>query len=306
MKYLHEYEDFKYLIQDVAKQIGLSDFIAEKDYWVTFILKKLAQSEFAGEIVFKGGTCLLKAYNLIERFSEDVDLLILETDSTKSKTQKEKRLVELREFVSGLDNLNYITGNRAPLYAAFQYEFPSITPAATGVVKKEILLEPGYRGGVAPKIETKAITSFVENAVMDKLSDYDSTPFEINVLSLERIFVEKLFALKDIYDKDNGKLLTSKTRHYYDIYELLETDEIHALLKNKYELNSIVDDINSIGKEYFNLEPITWTELTNHISINPDETLFTELNKGYLEDKGLYKIQPEFKEIIAKLSKIVD
>jgi len=124
MQFLHNHEDFRFFIQEVSKQVGLETFIVEKDYWVSFILKNLTKSEFAEEIVFKGGTCLSKAYNLIERFSEDVDLLMLETENTQSKTQKEKRLIAIREFVNSLDNLSYTTGNRSQLYAAFKYEFP--------------------------------------------------------------------------------------------------------------------------------------------------------------------------------------
>lgn len=305
MEFLHNHEDFKYFIQEVSKQIGLETFIIEKDYWVTYILKNLAQSEFANEIVFKGGTCLSKAYNLIERFSEDVDLLILETENTKSKTRKEKRLVAMREFVNSLDNLNYVNGNRSQLYAAFKYEFPSLTPAI-GVVTKEILIEPGYRGGIIPKIKKKFITSFVENALLGKLEGYNIESFEINVLALERIFMEKLFALKEIYEKDDGKTLLTKTRHYYDIYKLLETKEIQALLKNQNKINSIIEDINSVGKEHFALKPVTWDELKNHISIKPDKNLFEKLQKGFLNDKALYKTQPDFKEIIRKINELID
>lgn len=305
MQFLHNHEDFRFFIQEVSKQIGLETFIVEKDYWVSFILKNLTKSEFADEIVFKGGTCLSKAYNLIERFSEDVDLLILETEKTQSKTQKEKRLIAIREFVNSLDNLSYTTGNRSQLYAAFKYEFPSLTPAI-GAVAKEILIEPGYRGGIMPKVEKRFITSFVENALHNKLDNYDIEPFKINVLALERIFMEKLFALKEIYEKDNGKTLVTKTRHYYDIYKLLETEEIQALLKNQNEINSIIEDINLIGKKHFSLEPVTWDKLKNNISIKPDAALTEILQKGYLNDKALYKIQPNFKEIIEKINELVD
>lgn len=162
MKYLHNHEDFKYFIIETAHQVNLSEFIVEKDYWVTYLLKNLVKSEFANEFVFKGGTCLSKAYNLIERFSEDIDLLMLETEKTQSKTQKEKRLVALREYINGLDDLTYTTGNRSALYAAFRFCFPTTSTNITGSVGKEILLEPGFRGGTVPEIEKKTITSYVD------------------------------------------------------------------------------------------------------------------------------------------------
>ncbi|MCD7878543.1 MAG: nucleotidyl transferase AbiEii/AbiGii toxin family protein [Candidatus Gastranaerophilales bacterium] len=169
MKYLHSHEDFKYFIIETARQVNLSEFIVEKDYWVTYLLKNPVKSEFANEFVFKGGTCLSKAYNLIERFSEDIDLLMLETEKTQSKTQKEKRLVALREYIDGLEDLTYTTGNRSALYAAFRFSFPTISTNITDSVGKEILLEPGFRGGTAPEIEKKTITSYVEKLLDGKL-----------------------------------------------------------------------------------------------------------------------------------------
>ncbi len=305
MKYLHNHEDFKYFINEAARQVNLSEFIVEKDYWITYLLKNLVNSEFANEFVFKGGTCLSKAYNLIERFSEDIDLLMLETEKTQSKTQKEKRLVALREYIDGLCDLSYTTGNRSSLYAAFRFSFPTISTNITDSVGKEILLEPGFRGGTIPEIQKKTITSYVEKLVDCKLEDYDTKPFEINVLSAERIFVEKVFAVKEIYDKDNGETLQKKTRHYYDVYKLLQTKEVQTLLTDKTKLESIVADINEISQKYYNLEPVTWTDLINHIALKPNESLFKKLKQGYQNDKDLYYNQIEFEEIISALKNIL-
>ena len=304
MKYLHEHEDFKYFIIEAAKQVNLSEFIVEKDYWVTYLLKNLVKSEFADEFVFKGGTCLSKAYNLIERFSEDIDLLMLETDKTQSKSQKEKRLIALRKYINSIDDLLYTTGNRSALYAAFRFSFPTISTNITDSVGKEILLEPGYRGGTVPEIQKKTITSYVEKLIYGLLEDYDTKPFEINVLSAERIFVEKVFALKEIYDKDNGETLQKKTRHYYDIYKLLQTNEVQALLNDNSKLESIVADINEISNKYYNLKPVTWDDLINHIALKPDENLFKKLKQWYLNDKALYYNQIEFEEIISAIKKL--
>ena len=306
MKYLHEHEDFKYFIIEAAKQVNLSEFIVEKDYWVTYLLKNLVKSEFSNEFVFKGGTCLSKAYNLIERFSEDIDLLMIETDKTQSKTQKEKRLVALREYIDSLECLNCDKANskRAQLYAAFKFIFPTVSTNITDSVGKEILLEPGYRGGTVPEIQKKTITSYIEKLVDGKLEDYDTIPFEINVLSAERIFVEKVFALKEIYDKDNGETLQKKTRHYYDIYKLLQTNEVQALLNDKTKLESIVADINEISHKYYDLEPVTWDDLINHIALKPDDELFNNLKQGYKNDKSLYYNQIEFEEVISALKNL--
>lgn len=298
MKYLHQHEDFKFFINKVAKEVNLSEFIIEKDYWVTYLLKNLVRSEFNNEFVFKGGTCLSKAYNLINRFSEDIDLLMLETENTKSKTQKGKRLSALREFVSNLSGITCTESNRSELYATYKFAFPTYSFSIINSVSKEILLEPGYRGGIAPEIRKKAISSYVENLLYGKIENYDVEPFEINVLSLERIFMEKVFAIKEIYDKDNGQTLLKKTRHYYDIYKLAQTDEIKTLLNDKKRIDAIVEDINTISHKYYNLAPVTWDELVNHIALKPDKTLFEQLKQGYTNDKDLYNEFIEFDKLI--------
>lgn len=298
MKYLHQHEDFKFFINKAAKEVNLSEFIIEKDYWVTYLLKNLVRSEFNNEFVFKGGTCLSKAYNLINRFSEDIDLLMLETENTKSKTQKGKRLSALREFVSNLSGITCTESNRSELYAAYKFAFPSYSFSIINSVSKEILLEPGYRGGIAPEIRKKAISSYVENLLYGKIENYDVEPFEINVLSLERIFMEKVFAIKEIYDKDNGQTLLKKTRHYYDIYKLAQTDEIKTLLNDKKRIDAIVEDINTISHKYYNLAPVTWNELVNHIALKPDKKLFEQLKQGYTNDKDLYNEFIEFDKFV--------
>ena len=75
---LHENEeDFKNAILATSSALKIRDIFVEKDYWVTYILKELSKSSHMSEVVFKGGTSLSKAYDLVHRFSEDVDLVIL-------------------------------------------------------------------------------------------------------------------------------------------------------------------------------------------------------------------------------------
>lgn len=64
------------VLEQVESSIGLPAFVVEKDWWVCVVLKAVFQSKYADSIIFKGGTSLSKAYNLIDRFSEDVDLII--------------------------------------------------------------------------------------------------------------------------------------------------------------------------------------------------------------------------------------
>ena len=67
---------FRELVELSADHFGFEHSHVEKDYWVCKILKELTFSEFQPNIFFKGGTSLSKAYGIIDRFSEDLDLFV--------------------------------------------------------------------------------------------------------------------------------------------------------------------------------------------------------------------------------------
>ena len=73
--------------------MGILEFYIEKDYWVTYILKKLSNSFFRNKVVFKGGTSLSKGYNAINRFSEQIDLQLINSDL--GDNQKKKLLKDI-------------------------------------------------------------------------------------------------------------------------------------------------------------------------------------------------------------------
>ena len=70
-------EDLEVLIKNTSQKMGINQGIVEKDYWVCFILDYLFNySEWKNNFVFKGGTSLSKCFNVIKRFSEDIDLIL--------------------------------------------------------------------------------------------------------------------------------------------------------------------------------------------------------------------------------------
>ena len=77
---------FKDTNRAASQHLVINQEFVEKDYWITLVLSRLSKSKFAHETVFKGGTSLSKGYNLISRFSEDVDIAIID-DNNKSGNQ---------------------------------------------------------------------------------------------------------------------------------------------------------------------------------------------------------------------------
>lgn len=84
----------------------------------------------------------------------------------------------------------------------------------------------------------------------------------------------------------------------------MQTNEVQALLNDNSKLESIVADINEISHKYYNLEPVAWDDLIDHIALKPDENLFKKLKQGYLNDKALYYNQIKFEEVISALNKL--
>lgn len=95
---LHEYaEDFKVLTRLTAQHMKIREVYVEKDYWVTFLLKRITAAPNNHRVVFKGGTSLSKAYGLIKRFSEDVDLAIIREEAMNN-TAVENFIRETSKF----------------------------------------------------------------------------------------------------------------------------------------------------------------------------------------------------------------
>ena len=92
---LHENKQlFRQAVQFTAQQKGIPEIYAEKDYWVTYALHTIFKHKIGEEAVFKGGTALLKCYDLIYRFSEDIDIVVLrrEGESNSKLTTKIRQI----------------------------------------------------------------------------------------------------------------------------------------------------------------------------------------------------------------------
>tara|TARA_B110000211_G_C13881376_1_gene465279 strand:+ start:457 stop:729 length:273 start_codon:yes stop_codon:yes gene_type:complete len=87
---LHEDKKlFSQAIRATAQQLGIAEIYIEKDYWVALALHLIFKDKIGKETVFKGGTALSKCYGLIERFSEDIDLVVIQNDNVGSQLKKE-------------------------------------------------------------------------------------------------------------------------------------------------------------------------------------------------------------------------
>jgi hypothetical protein len=236
--YLHNDKQlFEEVVSATANEIRLPIAIIEKDYYVTMILKEL--SKRAPQCVFKGGTSLSKCHHVIDRFSEDIDIAFSDELGRGARRQFKENVVikiseelgmpipDLDDIWSKADYQCYIL-NYSPIDG---YVPESMFPG----VKMEVVLRSKAFPTEKAMVDSY-IYQFLMKENMDIVEEYGLEPFEMNVQSLERTFIDKVFALCDYYIDNDLKL---HSRHIFDIYMLLPkmdfNDEFSKLIKEVRE-----------------------------------------------------------------------
>lgn len=242
-------EDLPALIGATAAHLGIDQTFVEKDFWVTEVLRAAtAPIEVQAKdgslhpvgTVFKGGTSLSRIFGLIDRFSEDVDLLIRFPATDVSEGQKDKALKEIRDNVALHLELDGTAVEAGPstkgVKRAVRYHYRrSHTHTA---LTAGVLLEMGCRGGAFPTQRHELRSMIAEHAI-DILGEHDNAWPEfavvpVEVLAPERTLLEKLALLHDAVsrypDESATQTLLKAGRHLYDIDRLLRDTDVQQAL----------------------------------------------------------------------------
>jgi len=218
---LHENKDyFARVLADAAVYMGLQDIgIVEKDYYVTLFLKRIAQR--VPGVIFKGGTSLSKCHKAIQRFSEDIDLNV-ETESAKLSEGQRKRLKQ--DILAIIEELGFTLVNPEQIrsrrdFNRYVIDYQSTAPYP--FLRQNLIVETSVFIKAFPN-ETMDAASYVydfllANEAEGEIQKYGLEPFPIKVLSLERTFIDKVFAIADYYLSGQ---VDAHSRHIYDLYKL--------------------------------------------------------------------------------------
>ena len=231
MSWYKEYRSqWKEIIETVARELGRAELMVEKDTIQSMFLLELSKSEFP--FVFKGGTSLSKAYNLIDRFSEDIDL------SMNRKLTEGERKTSKELIVSIADSLGMTLMNPDKIRSRQDYNMYVFTYESLFTQRSmEIIIETSYYQTVYP-VEKHEIGSFVgkfcEERGITLPIPFDAATVVMNVQSLKRTFVDKIFAICDYRIQD---MQDRDSRHLYDICKLLSKIELND------ELDALIDDV---------------------------------------------------------------
>jgi len=279
-------ETFSDLIETTAGVLGIPAVFIEKDYWVTYILNKLSKSEYKEVAIFKGGTSLSKAYKIIDRFSEDIDLAVVTNDRDGNAV---KTLIKSIEKVLLDDNFEEITTPQTSKGSKFRktvHQYPQIVAGDFGHANENLILELNSFAKPHPFVQ-KSITSYIfdflnaQNEEARKLiTDFELEPFEVNVLDYKRTFCEKLSAIgRASFESDEDYTqLKDKIRHFYDIYYLLQEDEIQTFV-NSNEIVQMIGYVREDDQKQFSGD---WSNVKVHITpIFQNTHILDELNSYY-------------------------
>lgn len=231
-------------------EIGLSEDIIEKDFWVCWTLKELFSiDEIKDNLTFKGGTSLSKIYKVIDRFSEDIDVSVEraylgfkdDKDPANVGTKQAKKLIaELGEacqkFVRGdlFNQLEIIIKSKLGPKGwkleidedhndgqTILFTYPKLTSKASDYIRPVVKIELGARSDHWP-VSMQRITPYVAEVLPAPLNQMDA---EVRVLNIERTFWEKATILhKYAHYPDDKKLPERQSRHFFDFYCLLNSD----------------------------------------------------------------------------------
>ncbi len=297
----------KELLQDAilatAAYLEMREVYVEKDYWVTFALYEIFHSSIAGQAVFKGGTALSKCHKLIERFSEDIDMVVLRhTDDNDNQLKRKIRAIskvvesEIPEIeVEGLTNKR---GNIRKTV----HRYNRIFDGNLGQVRENIVVEATWLGNFEP-FSQMPVSSYIYEMMKAKgqeelIEKYNMAPFTVQVLSKLRTFCEKIMSLvRFSRSEDPIADLRNKIRHVYDIHQMLKDDELRQFFKSSEFDEMLIkvgrDDMigyknnNAWLSEHpataliFDAPEITWKQLSNEYNGK-----FKELVTGVLPAEG--------------------
>ena len=240
--HLNKFE-FENFIEIIKERANIDKDIIEKDYYVCLVLKELAKKQDYLKAYFKGGTAVYKILDTMNRFSEDIDLtvkVLLEESNTRNK----KRLKEsaLGYEIEGLELIkDECIDNKGSITGVYQYtsvyEDSEIPLQRAGKIQVEstsfTVSEPTEKYYIEPLIYKLANDK--EKKILEE--QFDITKIEIEIIKLERMFIDKIFAAEFYYIRN---MYMDTAKHLYDISVLFSNNKIQKLLNNKDELNKLI------------------------------------------------------------------
>lgn len=309
------------IYNEIATKKGMKPFAVEKDWWVSRTLEIIFNMPIAKHLVFKGGTSLSKAWKLINRFSEDIDLAIdkeffegYQGEISKAQIGKLRKVagayttgtffeaLKLEFDNNKFKGLNFVVidamdSDQDPRVLEIYY--PNVINSNSDYLLPRVQIEVSCRSLREP-FSIKTFGSFVDEFYNDK--DFTKPLFDVPTVDVERTFLEKLFLLHEEFHRPTEKMRVDRlSRHLYDVYRLTQEGIDTKAFSNKSLYETIVlhrYKFSRVGGVDYNLHH------PNHLNPIPTEDVIADWEKDYAkmkEDMIYEENKPTFEDLINNL-----
>ena len=264
-----------------ADRLNVDPGAVEKDYWATELLRSAA-APLTGldDLVFKGGTSLSKAYGIIERFSEDIDVLVVCHQTGNALKRLMRSVAQRAGDDVGIAHEREYEG-RGFLNARYSYT----VRRSAGFLTPGVLLEMGSRGGPTPN-ERLPVRSLMSQAVGETdpaaVGDYaDLAVFPVTVLAPERTLAEKLAFLHHRSSVGDYAALRNGARHLYDTAMLLSSDRVIEVLVEGRIAELMVDVDRRSAAAGWGFTPRPEGGFATSVAFGGDDAVADALREGF-------------------------
>ena len=280
-------ELFSTLVTLAASHFRITPAFVEKDYWITLILHKLANSLYANNIVFKGGTSLSKGYRLISRFSEDIDIAMIEEKLSGNELKTKIRNIEKEITVDFTEIIEPNITSKGSMFRKSVFEYPSIISGALSEnTTKRIIVEINSFANPYPYLQQEIISFIAEFLLMtnrqEGIEEYGLQAFSLNILDKRRTMIEKLVSLiRFSFSENTTQAISSKIRHFYDLYYLTQDIECAEYIQSTHFRTDFLE-LLAHDKEIFDT-PENWQskDIAESLLVTNFHSLWDNLRSSY-------------------------
>ncbi len=312
------------VLTQAANKTGLPVQAVEKDLWVTVVLQIVFTLPVANHLVFKGGTSLSKVWKVIHRFSEDIDLAIdpsiwgFEGDLTKKQIKRLRKAsslfvrdelcLSLKEVVTeiGMEKWLQVEADpdgegdgTYPEPRVIHIRYKSLFDEDLPYLHSEVKLEVGARSLLEPTAEA-AVTSVLE----------DTLPISTTVKQVmiptalaEKTFLEKAFLLHELFSSQSPREADRKSRHLYDLVQMMSTDIAARAIAN----DELWNTIHHHRELFTSMSGVDYTpDIRKRIRLLPPDDVIDDWYNDYKDMRSsmIYGGKPTFEELMRKIKEL--
>lgn len=311
------------VFERVGASVGLPMQAVEKDFWVTVILQAVFSLPVAQHLIFKGGTSLSKAWGLISRFSEDIDLAVnpmalgaAEGDLTKKQIKKLRKASSL--FVSeqltpmlcakinemGMSAFLNIEAqpngegdNTYPEPRQIYIRYQSVFEKPLTYLRPDVVLEVSARSLIEP-----AMPTHVSCILADYIPIQSACDAVVHTAIPSKTMVEKMFLLHELFSvPGHGTRAERKSRHLYDLYQMMQQDFAQEAITN----DALWESIRHHREVFTSVQGVDYSgDVRQRICLLPREDIVAIWQSDYetMRSSMIHGSAPTWDELIEQIT----